>query len=121
MTKFFAFLIIGIVSSLALHADSDPTPINLELHTRGNTNTETPHRIPMRIDLSVSYDSDSHILTVEGDESLDCEVSLWNSADLMVDYSSAVPASFDLSGLPSGTYTVIIENDSWEALGAIEI
>lgn len=106
---------------LGVMADQHATPITLEFLKKGISDGNKPLRAPSRIDLSVCYDETSHLLTVEGDESLDCEVSLRNSADAMVDYSSAIPASFDLSGLPSGTYTVVIENDSWVATGEIEL
>ncbi|MCD8388384.1 MAG: DUF3244 domain-containing protein [Bacteroidales bacterium] len=114
-------LIICLALSAAIHCVADDTPVivNLDFTNKSQSHVSRPHRVPMSIDIQACYYSDANSLVIVANGDIDASVAIYNQSDLMVDYSSAIPASFDLSCLPAGTYTVVIEHDSWVATGEL--
>ncbi|MCC8112988.1 MAG: DUF3244 domain-containing protein [Bacteroidales bacterium] len=119
MTRIILLLTILFGFTLSPLADEGSTPTIIELSIRGSGTPQGRHRMPMSIDLEAYYYDDANSLVIVANGDIDASVAIYNQSDLMVDYSSTVPTSFDLSCLPAGTYTVVIEHDSWVATGEL--
>lgn len=90
--------------------------VKLEYNRADNGNK--PIRAPMRINIEVFYDTETHIVEVYGDEAMDAEVFIYNASGDIVDYSSSLNTELTIPA--SGIYTIQIESEGWYALGVIE-
>lgn len=101
-------------------AFAEERDIFLDFHQKNNPekNLEV-NRAPMRLPIEVVYYSDTNIIVVMGDESLDAEVFLINTNNNIEDYSSSLNTTFLVS--ISGNYIIKIQGNEWYAEGEIEI
>ncbi len=76
------------------------------------------HRAPMRIDLHAYYNAMSRTIDIFYMGEAEGEVFLYFNGTL-VDYSSEINTSFQLSG--SGLYQIEVVTSAWTATGSIRI
>lgn len=120
MKQFLSLILVIIAIAFPSVAQNpkgnSPEPVKLEYNRKDNS--EKTLRAPMRINIEVFYDTETHIVEVCGDNEMDAEVYLYNAAGDVVDYSPIVNAEFSIT--VSGSYTIRIESESWYAIGIIE-
>lgn len=110
------FLIITVIFTTVFSSFAEdervPVVINKEEQT-SNNNKNTWNRAPMRIPVDVYYNTENRVIKVEGSETIDAEVYIYNKYEELVDYSSTINAEFQLT-MP-GEYTILIQSESWYA------
>lgn len=113
-------ILAGLLLAMAHTVFAEQRDIFLEFHRKSSTekNSEV-NRSLMRLPIEVVYDSDTHIIKVTGNESLEAEVFLYNANGTLENYSSTVNTDFTV--LIPGTYIIQIQGDGWYAEGEIEI
>lgn len=75
--------------------------------------------MPMHLAIDVVYDTETNILEVIADPSLEAEVYLYNAYGMNEDYSETINAQFIIT-VP-GIHEIQIQGDGWYAVGQIEI
>lgn len=115
MTK--TFIILVLLIAMAHNVQAERRDVLMETYHKNQTEKKV-NRAPMRINIDVFYDSDTHIIEVVGDESIEAEVFL-KADGILEDYSSTLNTVFTVS--TSGLYVIIIQGDDWYAEGEIEI
>lgn len=118
MKKLFIFAILSFSITLSVFAEQQG--VFLEFHRKNNPENNTKvNRSPMRLPIDVLYDTETHIIKIIGDTSLEVEVFLYNNLGEVVDFSTSLDAEFSISSL--GTHTIYIQGDNWYAQGNIEV
>lgn len=113
-------VIVCAMLALALSALAEERPVFMEFFLKTNPGPQTQvNRVPPKNSIGVFYDSDSHILSINGDEALNAEVYLYNQNGSLVDYSSSINVFFKIPS--SGIYRLSINGDGWHAEGYVEI
>lgn len=108
-------LTIALFFSVALMSyaeDRVPVTINQKEEPTSSENKKWD-RAPMRIPVDVYYNTENRVIKVEGSETIDAEVYLYNKYEELVDYSSTINAEFQLT-IP-GEYTILIQSEYWYA------
>lgn len=120
MKQLLSLILVLIATAFPSVAQSpkgnSPEPVKLEYNRKDNS--EKTLRAPMRINIEVLYDSETHIVEVCGDEAMEADVFLYNASGDLVDYSSSL--NTELTIPTSGIYTIQIESEGWYAVGVIE-
>ena len=120
MKQFLSLILVLIAIAFTSVAQSPKgeSSQHVELQFRRNKSESGILRAPMRINIEVFYDTETHIVEVYGDEAMDAEVFIYNASGDLVNYSSSL--NTELTIPTSGIYTIQIESEGWYALGVIE-
>ena len=113
-------ILVGLLLVMAYSAFAEQRGVFMEIHRKSipEKNLEV-NRAPMRLPIEVMYDSDTHTITVTGNDSIEAEVFLYNANGNLEDYSSSLSTNFTV--LTSGAYVILIQGDGWYAEGEIEV
>lgn len=114
-------IILGILALLFLQASAAKSSIKIIIQKSDKeSGVNTPHRSPLRVPLTVTFDDDSQILEVLYDGEGYIVAGVNNQAGEQI-YSSTSQSTvtLDLSNREAGVYTVVIEGESWVAEGTI--
>lgn len=109
-------LLCMFLFSFSISTFADNEEIIITNHNKRNPSKE--ERAPMRIPLHVVYDTDTHIMEVTAPETIAAEVFVYNAAGTIVSYSPVLNSTLNIPDDP-GTYTILIQSDSWYADGEI--
>lgn len=113
-------ILAGLLLVMAHTAFAEQRGVLMEFHRKNNSDKNSEvNRSLMRLPIEVVYDSDTHIIKVIGNESLEAEVFLYNANGTLENYSLTVNTDFTV--LIPGTYIIQIQGDGWYAEGEIEI
>lgn len=112
MKKLFLIITVTFTTVFSSFAEDERVPVTIHKEDC-NTKKMTPDRAPMRIPVDVYYNIENRVIKVEGSETIDAEVYLYNKYEELVDYSSTINAEFQLT-MP-GEYTVLIQSEYWYA------
>lgn len=113
-------ILVGLLLVMAHTVFAEQRDIFLDFHRTGNTEKNSGvNRSLMRLPIEVVYDSDTHIIKVTGNESLEAEVFLYNANGTLENYSPTVNTDFTV--LTPGTYIIQVQGDGWYAEGEIAI
>ena len=82
-------------------------------------NTRDVNRSRMLLPIEVIYDSDTHKISVIGNDTMEAEVFLYSADGALENYSSTLNTDFTV--LAPGTYTILIQGDGWNAEGEVEV
>ncbi len=82
-------------------------------------NTRDVNRSRMLLPIEVVYDSDTHKISVIGNDTMEAEVFLYSADGALENYSSTLNTDFTV--LAPGTYTILIQGDGWNAEGEVEV
>lgn len=103
-------------SMIAWPAEDKPSSeVPLKYYKKGNQ--DKVERSIFRLDISVTYDSETHLLKVNADE-IEAEVFLYLN-DNIVGYSSEINTTFRIE--EPGIYRIEILGESWIAEGSIQL
>mgnify|MGYP000662481451 CR=1 len=111
-------LLCMFLLSFSISAFADKEEVAITKHEKKPDNTVKRERAPMRIPLRVVYDTDTHIMEVTGPETIVAEVFIYDAAGTIVSYSPVLNSTLNIPDDP-GTYTILIQSDSWYADGEI--
>lgn len=115
-----AIILAGLLLGMAHTVFATQWGVFMEFHRKSNPGKNmSVNRAPMRLPISVVYDSDTHQIEVTGDESMDAEVFLYNTNGTLENYSSTLNTNFTV--LIPGTYFIQIQGDGWYAEGEVEM
>lgn len=113
-------ILAGLLLVMAHTVFAEQHGVFMEFHRKSNPEKNSGvNRSLMRLPIEVVYDSDTHIIKVTGNESLEAEVFLYNANGTLENYSSTVNTDFTV--LTPGTYIIQVQGDGWYAEGEIEI
>lgn len=94
----------------------------MQSNKTGNVNSSTTvHRSPMRIPADVYYDNELRQIEIYGDENLNAQIYLCDENGNIIAYSSTVNTILDVPDSYSGTFSIRIESENWDAIGIITI
>lgn len=110
MKKLIWIIAVIFTTTLTSFADDEKVLININKNEKHTDNPKWD-RAPMRIPVEVYYNSENKVIRVEGSETVEAEVFLYNKYEELTDYSSTINAEFQLT-LP-GEYTILIQNENW--------
>lgn len=122
MKKFFLLLSMFISMTVQVYAtvpDTSESPVFLTYQKKSQSQPSAKvNRVPIRFpQINVIFNPDENIIVIEGPESDDVDVFLYDADGNVVDYSNSLNTTFQL--LSNGEYTLYIEADSWYAIGYI--
>lgn len=119
MKKHLFFL--GFLALLSLQVSAVKKDIRVVFQKTGERiKKDTPHRSPMMIPVTVTFDDESQILEVLYDGEGYIIAGVNNQAgEQIYSATSQNNVTFDLSNREAGVYTVVIEGESWVAEGTI--
>lgn len=112
MKKLFLIITVIFTTMFSSFAEDKKVPVVFN-NEKQTSNKSTWDRAPMRIPVDVYYNTENRVIKVEGSETIDAEVYLYNKYEELVDYSSTINAEFQLT-MP-GEYTILIQSESWYA------
>lgn len=104
-----------MLSVLNILADQKGIPLNPPPKDDPNQKVQ---RIPIKLPIEVTYDTDLRIVNITCISDLEGEVFLYNASNELEDYSPCLNAILTLS--ESDYHTILIEGDGWSATGVIE-
>ncbi|MDE6199022.1 MAG: hypothetical protein K2G06_04185 [Muribaculaceae bacterium] len=108
------FLIIAMVFTTTICSFAEDEKVLITINKRSETpDNSTWERAPMRIPVDVYYNTENRVIKVEGSETIEAEIYIYNKYEELVDYSSTINAEFQLT-MP-GEYTVHIQSEYWYA------
>lgn len=112
--------IFGFLAMLFLQVAA-ASGVKLIIRDRGEGNKkDTPHRSPMMIPVTVTFDDESQVIEVLYDGEGYIVAGVNNQAgEQIYSATSQNNVTFDLSNREAGVYTVVIEGESWVAEGTI--
>ena len=111
-------ILVGLLFAMAHTAFAEQQGVLMDFHRKSIPEKNMKvNRAPMRLPIEVIYDSDTHIIEVIGNESMEAEVFLYDAAGSLEDYSSTLNAHFTV--WTPGYYTIRIQGDEWFAEGEI--
>ena len=113
MKKLFLIITVIFTTMSSSFAKDEKVPVVINKEEQTSNNNNTWNRAPMRIPVDVYYNTENRVIKVEGSETIDAEVYLYNKYEELVDYSSTINAEFQLTML--GEYTVHIQSEYWYA------
>lgn len=111
-------VIIAIAFTSVAQSPKSNSQESVKLEYNRADNGNKPIRAPMRINIEVFYDSETHLVEVYGDEAMDAEVFIYNASGDIVDYSSSLNTELTIPA--SDIYTIQVESEGWYAVGVIE-
>lgn len=111
------FLSVCVGLCIPIHSAESKSnqPVIVTIKSKGNKSTVA--RVPMRIQLDVTYNAELNAVEISCAEEQEAEAFLLYEGEV-VDFASSIPAIFFLPS-STGSYTVTIENDSWVAEGIL--
>lgn len=126
MKRFIILLVTVVAFNIFTYAEgendnkspNEATPIKWEFRKKGNVG-DIPHRKPIHINIEAYYNDTTNSIEITYYGEAEGEVYLYKGNNL-IDYSSSINTTFTLPS-PSGTYTIEIISDSWEAQGQIQL
>ncbi len=111
-------LIIAIFFSQPTHAnDCNDEPEEIPVVVVPEPVPNPRPRTPIDLDLHIYYYEATNTVKVVADESIDADVNLLHN-NTTIDYSPLANCSLELP-TSSGTYTIRIVSETWEAYGII--
>lgn len=118
MKKTIIFTLLMLMMGFTASATEDG--VFMDFHRMSNPSKHTEvNRAPMHLPIEVTYNSETQIITIIGDESIDAEAYLYNSAGEVEDYSMSLNTTLSIS--TSGIHTIYIQGDGWYAEGNVLI
>jgi c-di-AMP phosphodiesterase-like protein len=113
-------VLAGLLLAIAHAAFAEQRGVFMEFHRKINPeNSRDVNRALMRLPIEVVYDSDTHKIEINGDESMEAEVFLYNANGTLENYSSSLNTDFTV--LTPGTYIIQIQGNGWYAEGKIGV
>lgn len=97
---------------------SSKNPVGLEVHQNNNNSSHSVHRTPVRINIEVFYDSESHTIEILNNGNSEGETFLYLN-DNLIEYVAEINTSFYISA--SGQYKIEIVTDNWTAIGYLSL
>ena len=115
-----SIILVGLLLAMVTTAFAERRGVFMEFHRKINPgkNMEV-NRSQMCLPIKVIYDTDTHEIQVIGDELIEAEVFLYNADGTLERISSRL--NTDFTGMPYGTYYILIQGKGWYAEGLIEI
>lgn len=115
-------LILMLVLSMVTIVSAEQKSVPLEYKKTCNDNKHTKvHRAPERIPvINVYYDNDTHLITVESEETADAEVFLYDDLGNVIDYSPTLNVVLYIDSAVSGIPYIFILGNTWTATGYIQ-
>ncbi len=107
MKRFFFLIILASAISISSMAEGVLT----RFHRIGNGSNREVDRASMHLPITVDYDPASGIIKVTGEESIEAEVYVCDSAGQVEGYSPTLNSSFSISS--PGIHYVYIYGDGW--------
>ncbi len=117
MKKFIIFAIMFM--ALSHYSFAEQRDVFLEFHKKNNSGNNGINRAPIRLPIQVSYDSDTNVVEVSGNETLEGEVFLYTINGTLDAYSSTLNTTFSIQN--PNTYVIIIQGNGWYAEGEIDV
>lgn len=111
------FVVMTSVCALMGKDGTAPSKRNLPITIKTRQTEFKKHRAPMRVPIEVVYDSNTQIIEVSTDSELEGEACLYHDGTV-IDSASQINTTFQLP-YEVGEYTVVITNDSWEAIAEL--
>lgn len=111
--------LIGILMSMYPSISAEEHGVFMEINMRNRDSYTKVNRAPKRISLDVVYDSETKIVSISGDDSMEVDVILYNSAGGIEDSSATLNSTLVISS--SGSHKISIESEDWIAEGFIEV
>ena len=118
MKKIILLFLMAI--AMTTSAFSERSQISIRTHQNGeNSDTLTEvDRNPINLPITVYYDSDANILEVWcADDNIQAEVFVYDESGVVEAYSPYLNVALTLTS--SGSHSIIIVGDGWEAEGEI--
>lgn len=109
-----------VIPTIAQEPDnrSASQKVGLEFH-RTTVGHPTVHRTPMHLNIEAYYNVDTHTINILYDGECNGEVYLYLN-DTVINYSSEINTSFQISGEP-GLYQIGIIGENWVAQGCLQL
>lgn len=96
--------------------------VRLEYKKSPKDNHGKVHRMPERIPvINVTYDTDTHQLSLESDDMTDAEVFLNDGFGNIIDYSPVLNSLFYIDSAVSSNPVITVVGNSWTATGEITL
>lgn len=112
MKKLFLIIAMVFITTISSFAEDEKVPVVLN-NEKQTSSKNTWERAPMRIPVDVYYNTENRVIKVEGSETIEAEIYIYNKYEELVDYSSTINAEFQLT-MP-GEYTILIQSEYWYA------
>ena len=114
------FILIGLLLAITNIANAEQQGVVMDIHNKSIPDKNLSiDRAPMRMPILVFFDTDTHIISVYGKESMEAEVFLYSENGNLIGYSSILNTEFEISA--PGIYIIQIHWGVWYAEGEIEI
>ena len=113
--------IFGILAMLFLQVSAEKKSIGISIKMGPkHTEKDTPHRIPLSVPVSVTFDDESQVIEVLYDgEGYIVAVVNNHAGEQIYSATSQSNVTFDLSNREAGVYAVVIDGENWVAEGTI--
>lgn len=104
---------------MSTSAFSERTRHHMQVHQTGTSDMNIEvERYPISLPIAVYFDSDTNILEVWcDDDNIQAEVYVYNKSGVVETYSPYMNVTLLLDS--SGTHSILIIGDGWEAEGSI--
>lgn len=118
MKKMIILTSLMLVMAFSVEAEKKSVP--MEYHNEVNSGEKKDvERAPLRLPrIDVAYDTDMHIINIEGEEWIDADVYLYDVSGMLVDYSASLNVMFSITS--PGIYIVSIQSENWYAVGTVK-
>lgn len=118
MKKFLLLFIAALSISSTINAEKKELKLTYHRRVPSGNNSHI-ERAPIRLPIDVYYDSETGIIEVAGDETLEADVTLCDETGAALDYSPVINANFTVEGL-NPAY-VLIEGENWYATADLDL
>lgn len=112
-------LLIASFCNLMAGQSSDQRTIYMKHHTNGQPESTMVLRAPQRIPVEVYYCETTHSIVVIPTTTLQGSVTLSHNGTIIAS-SDDIGTSFELP-YASGEYEIVIETESWTAIGTLSL
>ncbi|MCC8119698.1 MAG: T9SS type A sorting domain-containing protein [Bacteroidales bacterium] len=106
-------LTLAFAALISLLASMAREVLPSEVIKKGNPDDPQIERAPMRNPIVAAYEETDATITIQCNVDAEGDVTMYNSNGAIVFYSSEIDCTLDVSGLPTGAYTIVAETDSW--------
>ena len=116
MKKIILLFLMAVAMTTSAFSEQTAIPLQTHTYKEGYDDLTKRDRNPIHLPISVYYDSETNILEVWcANDNIQAEVFVFDESDAVEAYSPCMNVTLQLSS--SGTHSILIKGDGWEAEG----